>query len=292
MMSAMRSSSQHLTDLYAIESKGFMCRDGHPHAQHRAHWHSEIEINFLARGSITYVWQGSPITMESKSLCVFWGGLPHQVVDSGGDSECYWIYIPLPWFLQWRIPGEMTQALLNGQFLMSTSGSNFEADIAMVRRWNQDLQHADDELKGIVLLELEARMRRLALARPDSVIPEPSKDSRKTGGPLSRLELMAQLMAREYKSPLTMEQIAEAAGLHPNYACSLFSQACGISPHVYLNRLRITHAQRLLVTTDMKIIDIALDAGFTSLSRFYAAFTAACQSTPSDYRKRFLPPAP
>jgi AraC-like DNA-binding protein len=39
----------------------------------------------------------------------------------------------------------------------------------------------------------------------------------------------------------------------------------------------------------MKIVDIALDAGFASLSRFYATFSAACHCTPTAYRKRFIP---
>jgi len=64
-----------------------------------------------------------------------------------------------------------------------------------------------------------------------------------------------------------------------------------VSPHVYLNRLRLTHAQRLLATTNMKIVDIALDAGFASLSRFYSTFSSACHCTPTTYRKRFIPPA-
>ena len=51
---------------------------------------------------------------------------------------------------------------------------------------------------------------------------------------------------------------------------------------------RISHAQRLLVTTDDTILDIALAAGFQSLSRFNEAFKSICGCPPRDYRKQHL----
>lgn len=286
-----KTSKSGLADLYAIESKGFSCRSGYPHAQSRAHWHSEIEMNFMARGDVTYIWQGFPVTVGAGSLAVFWGGLPHQVTAAADDSECYWVYIPLPWFFQWRLPGDLTQSLLDGELVVSQLGSAIAADLAAIRRWQEDLQDSIPDKRTTVLLELEARMRRLALSDRVAARADVTRDPHKAGGPLGRLEAMIRIMAREYKNPVTLKQIAAAAGLHQNYACALFSQATGVSPHAYLNRLRITHAQRLLVTTDMKIVDIAFEAGFASLSRFYAVFNATCHCTPSAYRNCIGTPA-
>ncbi|CAA9276906.1 MAG: hypothetical protein AVDCRST_MAG93-2941, partial [uncultured Chloroflexia bacterium] len=44
------------------------------------------------------------------------------------------------------------------------------------------------------------------------------------------------------------------------------------------------HAQRLLVTGDASVLDIAFDSGFESTSRFYAAFKQACGCSPGAYR--------
>ncbi|HHC30061.1 MAG TPA: helix-turn-helix domain-containing protein, partial [Rhodobacterales bacterium] len=41
----------------------------------------------------------------------------------------------------------------------------------------------------------------------------------------------------------------------------------------------------LLTETDAKVVSIALDSGFRSLSSFYAAFTEAHATSPSQYRK-------
>jgi AraC-like DNA-binding protein len=59
-----------------------------------------------------------------------------------------------------------------------------------------------------------------------------------------------------------------------------------MSLHQSLNCHRIAHAQWMLSTTDHKVIEIALDAGFGSVSRFYANFKSACGISPSQYRAR------
>jgi AraC-like DNA-binding protein len=53
----------------------------------------------------------------------------------------------------------------------------------------------------------------------------------------------------------------------------------------FITQHGISHAQRLLVTTGDAILDVALAAGFQSLSGFNEAFKAACGCSPRDYRK-------
>ena len=47
-------------------------------------------------------------------------------------------------------------------------------------------------------------------------------------------------------------------------------------------------AEKLLVGTDMSVLDIALETGFGDVSNFYRAFRAAKEISPTDYRKKYL----
>jgi AraC-like DNA-binding protein len=67
---------------------------------------------------------------------------------------------------------------------------------------------------------------------------------------------------------------------------TLFRRECGMSIWQYLIRLRISNAELLLLTTDKTVLNIALESGFGSLARFYAAFTKECGVSPGEYRKR------
>jgi len=72
--------------------------------------------------------------------------------------------------------------------------------------------------------------------------------------------------------------------LHPNYAMSLFKKAFGTTLIEYLTHHRVSHAQRLLATTDEKIVEVAFNSGFNSISRFNEAFRRACNCAPREYR--------
>ena len=49
---------------------------------------------------------------------------------------------------------------------------------------------------------------------------------------------------------------------------------------------RVAEAQRLLLTTSLRITEIADAAGFGSLSSFYQRMSAACGMTPREYRRQ------
>ena len=97
---------------------------------------------------------------------------------------------------------------------------------------------------------------------------------------------MASLIAQRYTEPLTIEMIGDAVDLHPNYAMSLFRKAFGATLIDYLTQHRVSHAQRLLATTDQKILRVALDSGFGSISRFNDAFRRACGCSPRERDSR------
>jgi len=60
----------------------------------------------------------------------------------------------------------------------------------------------------------------------------------------------------------------------------------GISFVEYLNSVRINAAYKLLLETDMRIIDIANASGFGNVKSFYLMFKKQFQLSPQQYRKK------
>lgn len=99
------------------------------------------------------------------------------------------------------------------------------------------------------------------------------------------MEGILEFLAANYREALTVGDIAKAARLHPKYLLALFRGACRMTLWEYVVRLRLAHAQRLLLTTDRTVADIAFDAGFNSLSAFYEAFRKYVPAgTPAAFR--------
>jgi AraC-like DNA-binding protein len=239
--------------------------------------HNEIELNFLGAGSLTYLLGGHRITVEAGRLAVFWAAIPHQIVAAEGEEPYFVVTLPLGEFLATGLPTAFVNRLLQGELVLDATTDL--CDPSRLRQWETELRHRDPIGERAIRLEVQARLLRLARtvsSFPAAKHPDPT---------LSRADRLACYIARHYHEPLTAEMIAKANHLHPNYAMNLFRQAFGITITTFITQHRITHAQRLLVTTSDSVLDVALAAGFQSLSRFNEAFKKACSCAPREYRK-------
>ena len=247
--------------------------------------HNEIELNMLSSGWVTYLLGGRKVRIEPGHLSAFWAAIPHQIIDYGRGTEYYVATIPLAWFLQCKLPERMTQPLMSGEVLSEAQPVRAGFDTALFAQWEADLQSTREEAKDLVMLEIEARLRRFALT-----LPSPTAQKKRNlylslqSGSLNKVEQMACLVAQRYTESLTVAEISQSVKLHPNYAMNLFKKAFGTTLIDYLTHHRVSHAQRLLVTTDEKIVDIAFSSGFNSISRFNEAFRRARGCTPREYR--------
>ena len=84
--------------------------------------------------------------------------------------------------------------------------------------------------------------------------------------------------------PLSVAQMARRANLSPSRFSAVFRQHFGLSPHQYLVRLRIEHAQSLLTTTDLPLRAIASSCGFADEHHFSKAFKRIVGVSPGVYR--------
>lgn len=249
--------------------------------------HNEIELNFLEAGWVTYLLGGRKTRIEAGQLSAFWAAIPHQIIEFGNEPEYFVATMPLAWVLQSKLPDHLMHPLLQGCVISEREPERARSDALLFANWESDLRKPGPGILKPVLLEMEARLLRLAAGAKRS--SELSRTARKqhvimNQGGLNKIEQMACLIAQRYTERLTVETIGNAVGLHPNYAMSLFQKAFGTTLIDYITQHRVSHAQRLLATTDQKMVEIALDSGFGSVSRFNVAFRQACGCSPRDYR--------
>lgn len=250
----------------------------------KPHRHHEVEINFLERGSVTSLFNGALVVQPTGSLAVFWATMPHQIVSvEEGASGFTWITVPLAWLLQWNLPAALVKSLLRGEYILDRKPVPWDA--SRVQDWGRMLARKDADWKKIALLEIQGRLHQLALGRPSR--GKISKKGPAHPGGLGKVEEIACFIAEHYREPITVEDIARHTRLHASYVMSLFRRQTGQTLIECLTQHRIAHAQRLLVTTDEKVLTIALESGFGSLSRFYTAFNASCKIKPLQYRQTF-----
>jgi AraC-like DNA-binding protein len=277
-------NSQPITN----EFYGFATNAQPPSLMSHPHRHNEIELNYLERGAMIYFSAGRRVAISPGQVALFWAAIPHQLIHIEEDTVFYWITIPFATFLQWRLPDLLTQRVIRGQFVLSTLSAPFQPPSQLFKQWRTDLAENSSEHRRIVILEIEAHLRRLALALASATHSE----ERPVATPvqeLSKVEQMASYIADHYTEQIHIEDIARAVNFHPNYAMNLFRKHFGLSIVDYVTQYRLSNAQHLLITTNATTSAIALEAGFGSVSRFYTAFKHAYGQSPGDYRTSQTP---
>jgi len=110
------------------------------------------------------------------------------------------------------------------------------------------------------------------------------------GVPAARHLLRAKDLAdARYFEPLTVGDMARAAGLSTAHFSREFRRAFGESPHQYLLTRRLERAAALLRNTDRSVTEICFAVGLGSLGSFTSSFTRIYGQSPQAYRDAFPP---
>ncbi len=85
---------------------------------------------------------------------------------------------------------------------------------------------------------------------------------------------------------LSLQALADAAGLSPYHFHRLFKSITGITPKAYASAHRARQLTNRLAHLDTTVTEAIYDAGFNSSGRFYATSTERLGMTPSRYRAK------
>jgi AraC-like DNA-binding protein len=94
-----------------------------------------------------------------------------------------------------------------------------------------------------------------------------------------------------YAEPLSVDDLARAAGLSRAHFSQEFRRVFGVTPHGYLLTRRLERAATMLRTTDRSVADICMSVGLQSVGSFTSSFTRTYGRPPTAYRGAFPPAA-
>lgn len=110
-------------------------------------------------------------------------------------------------------------------------------------------------------------------------------------GCLEAVDRMQKHIALNLDRPISLADLADAAGYSPWHSARLFKEYLGKTPFEYIRLLRLTESAKLLGNSKTKVVDVAFDFLFGSHEGFTKAFTKAFGLPPAQYRKE-MPPIP
>lgn len=282
-----------------------------PEPMPHLHTHRHVEVLLPVGCELSYLTQLGPSTAPSGHICVLWGQTPHRVITvthdahrtetqhnnaqydisgqdllghdiSGQDGEILIANLPLSELLSWSMPEIFMAQLFTGRLIIGNQAD--EANIPCFERWHADFTSGNSGLISLALRELQLCLLRQSLHgwrhddHQQASLPKSSKRQ------VYRVQAMLRFLAENFRQPTTVADVADRAGISKGHASALFQSQMNISIIGYLTELRLYHAQSALANSDEKIVNIALDAGFGSMSQFYEIFQRTTGLTPQKWR--------
>lgn len=256
-------------------------KQGYENAKIPFHYHDNVELNFVERGSVTYLHCNRLQKIEEGQLGVFWAGYPHRIFGADDNLSMWWVTIPLQYFMGWRFSPRFIRRLMLGDILTGRKTAP-ELDLAIMKRWKAEMP--EEKYRPVILLELEARLKRLEIRMsPNKQIALDQEAPNMESLHPAALK-MASFIIENFQSELSLARICEHVKLNPSYGARLFKQNFDNTIGNFLQEVRVSNAINMLQNTSAKVIDVAYESGFQSTSRFYAGFKAVTGKQPKDYR--------
>ncbi|WP_157956567.1 AraC family transcriptional regulator [Dyella sp. C11] len=144
----------------------------------------------------------------------------------------------------------------------------------------------DDGQSSYAAQLTEAVLMRSAMLCAD-VPPRARVERRHQALPAFRMARTKHYVQQHLSGPVTLNDMATAAGISPMHFAAQFREATGKRPHDYLLEQRIHRAKELMETRHLSLYDVAVATGFNTQAHFCTVFKRFAGTTPGQWRMRF-----
>lgn len=251
-----------------------------------AHWHNDVELIYVKKGEIRVGINSENWLLKAGDLAVCSSGDIHYYDGRDLESEIILVIFnprligsPSGW------PGDVhlvSPVITNAEEPGGPREKLTAQAAILIERMLAEMiekpKYYDTLLVGL-LYELGGLILRFAPTEPI----DPHKNKRLGSGRQAMREVLDYLEAQCFR-PIPLEEAARQAHMSVYHFSRTFKSTTGMSLTAYLNSIRIDKAEELIRTTELTMLDIALECGFTNVRTFNRAFRQFRGRAPSSLR--------
>jgi AraC-like DNA-binding protein len=267
-------------------------RDVVPFFYNRLHFHPEIELVYIHKGTGTQ-FIGSTVTrfapgnliMVGSNLPHMWGCDPvyFEAAGDGLSAEATVVHFH-PNFLGdsfFNLPEHRSYQLLLAKSMqgLRVAGKTKVKVVELMHR----LSKAKVSDRVLLLLLI---LRQLAQSTETNVIATTDFTAQLSISETSRLNNIYQYILQNFHESISLEKVASIAHISPRSFCRYFKLHTQKTFSGFLIEVRIAHACKLLQQEDKTVCEVCYECGFNNLSNFYRLFRKQMNITPLDYKRK------
>lgn len=247
------------------------------------HWHDEIEIIYIINGNVKAGVNSEEYMLTYGEILLISSGDVHYFLPVDNGKR---LVIQFSLSIFDSIGKNYVRPVFSNSLRASYKWPNFvKKDIE--NQVNRLLEEYTNKKEGYKL-ELKARLYDIVviLLRNVPIENRSYEDDTRYRENLKRLDSVFQYVEDNYKSNITLQDVAKIAGFSIYHFARFFKNLTSITFLEYLNNFKITKSEWLLLNNkEMSITDVAISCGFGSIKTFNRVFKKINNCSPKDYRK-------
>jgi AraC-like DNA-binding protein len=268
-------------------------RDLVPHVNNRWHYHLEVELIHFEKGEGTQFVGDSISRFKPGDVVLLGSNLPHywrfddiyfeEVSAVSADihvahfAENFWGDA----FLQLPENTNIKAILEKGKRGLQISGTTA---IEVASSMEQLLQ-ADGPNRLVILLKtLYTISNSNEITELSSIGFKPNLINNEE----DRINNIYEYSLKKFKGKIQLEEIASVANISPNSFCRYFKSHTRKTYSQFLIELRVGHACKLLIDSNLSIKQLCYESGFCNFTSFHKYFKSITGKSPLIYQKEFL----
>lgn len=245
----------------------------------KKHWHRSIEISYILHGTCLFEINGQTFEANQNDIII---------INSCDVHGCQTNY---------HSQSEMISIIFPYDFLKNVFGTfnNYNYSIEPSSEYYQRIL---DEFKEVYTVFVNRESNPLYQLKlngffyeilyvlfTDCKIPKLVPNYIKSQKYIKRCSQIIDYIDNHYKDNLSLEQLADIFSLSKEHLSRTFKTYMDTTYKKYLTSIRIHHAYQDLIDSDLSILEIALDNGFSDARAFTNSFYTYYGETPLKYRK-------
>lgn len=241
----------------------------HRNANFLTHWHENIEILHILKGSISVLTDANRVTAKKGDIVIINSNHIHSIQSLEDVSEYYCLII---------------DKKLCEEFDLYTEEIIFQVliDDKKASRKFKEITNEMISKKELYKSAVKSAIMNLMIYIYRNYTISESLLSKKSGNiKIEMIKKSMKYIQDNYNKAISTSDIAKELGLSSPYFCRTFKELTGYTVIFYINLLRCTNAKRLFQTGKYLVSEVALLCGFDNLSYFSRTYKKHIGCLPS-----------
>ncbi|MDQ0782496.1 AraC family transcriptional regulator [Chryseobacterium sp. W4I1] len=253
---------------------------------HVWHYHPEIELIFVCKGSGKRQIGSSISYFSDGDLVLIGSNLPHCGLTNENTHNDYEMVIQFkPDFLGeniWNIP-EMHRITA----LIEKSKAGIVFGELVKKSIGKDIVEMHEASPLDKLCRFLKILEELAVTQDYRILNAGKYYLQTQIEDNERINIIFNYVKDHFREAITLEEVADLAHMKVPSFCRYFKKITNKTFTRFVNEYRITHALKLLAEQPLSITEVCFESGFNNFSYFNKTFKEYIQKSPSQYRKEF-----